>query len=383
MYNKCMGKSINKLFAIKDAYDLTNSEDLFLSAMRENCQYQYDNCSDYKKILDNNQFSPNDINTIDDLERLPFIPTAFLKKHHMYSMPESKMIVKATSSGTSGGSMSRVGVELSALIRAARMSLSVVKYRKLFTLMPCNYIMFGYKPHKSNKTAVTKTAGATTLLAPALHKTYALLYKNGKYEPDFEGVINAIKIYSKSKFPVRFMGFPSYTFFVMKLMQERGIKVSLPPKSKIMMGGGWKQFYKEAVEKDVFYKLAKEVLNVDEENIVEFYGAVEHPILYCDCKNHHFHVPAYSRVLIRDVNTFARTKNGTVGLVNLITPMINATPVLSVMTDDLGILHDASECGCGIDSPYLEIIGRVGLKDIKTCAAGAADILANSLKEAN
>ena len=45
------------------------------------------------------------------------------------------------------------------------------------------------------------------------------------------------------------------------------------------------------------------------------------------------------------------------------------------MTDDLGILHDGSECTCGLDVPYLEIIGRVAPENIKTCAAGAADIL--------
>lgn len=74
--------------------------------------------------------------------------------------------------------------------------------------------------------------------------------------------------------------------------------------------------------------------------------------------------------------TLEPVKNGEVGLVNLLTPMVKATPVLSVMTDDLGVLHDGEECGCGIASPYLEIIGRVGLKDIKTCAAGAAELLA-------
>jgi hypothetical protein len=103
---------------------------------------------------------------------------------------------------------------------------------------------------------------------------------------------------------------------------------------------------------------------------------VEHPILYCDCKNHHFHVPAYSRVIIRDVKTLERVSNGQIGLVNLITPMVKATPILSVMTDDLGVLHEGVECGCGIISPYLEIIGRIGLKDIKTCAAGAAELIA-------
>ena len=84
----------------------------------------------------------------------------------------------------------------------------------------------------------------------------------------------------------------------------------------------------------------------------------------------------YSRVIIRDVNTLEPVPNGTVGLVSLLTPLIKSTPILSVMTDDLGVLHDGSECGCGIPSPYLELIGRVGLKQIKTCAAGAAELLA-------
>jgi hypothetical protein len=54
--------------------------------------------------------------------------------------------------------------------------------------------------------------------------------------------------------------------------------------------------------------------------------------------------------------------------------MIEGTPLLSVMTDDLGILHDEG-CKCGETSPWLEIIGRVGIKDITTCAQGAEDLL--------
>ena len=80
-------------------------------------------------------------------------------------------------------------------------------------------------------------------------------------------------------------------------------------------------------------------------------------------------------MIIRDVKTLKPVKNGEVGLVNLITPMVKSMPLVSVMTDDLGVLHDGETCDCGIRSPYLEIIGRVGLENIKTCAAGAADLL--------
>ena len=48
---------------------------------------------------------------------------------------------------------------------------------------------------------------------------------------------------------------------------------------------------------------------------------------------------------------------------------------------DVGLSGDASECGCGINSPFFEIKGRVGLKEIKTCAAGAAEILSGALKK--
>ena len=45
------------------------------------------------------------------------------------------------------------------------------------------------------------------------------------------------------------------------------------------------------------------------------------------------------------------------------------------MTDDLGYLTPGEECGCGLRSPYLTILGRVGLAEIQTCAAGAAELL--------
>lgn len=361
------------LFKTSDPFDTFNTEELFVKAVKENSKYQYDNCPEYKKILESMNFKPDFIESYDDIQKIPFLPTLFFKNHNIYSMPSYKMI-KATSAGTKG-KFSNIGFDFTGLLCGLRMVLKIGKWRKLFSFIPANYIVFGYKPHRKNKTAVTKTAFGATLFTPAIRRTYALKYKKGKYVPDLEGIVKAIEKYSKSRFPLRFMGFPSYTYFVLKMMDERGKRYKLKKGSKIMLAGGWKQFYKDQVEKEVLYKLANKVLGIEEEDIIEFFGAVEHPILYCDCINHHFHVPAYSRVIIRDVESLEPVENGKIGLVNLITPMIKATPILSVVTDDLGILYDGEECGCGILSPYLEIVGRIGLKDIKTCAAGAEELI--------
>lgn len=368
----------NKLFSVKDPYDLKNTETLFTKALAENCLFQYSHCKEYTCILNRLNFDPESLcNTPDFYADLPFIPTLLFKRRKMFSLPERKLLIKATSSGTSGVNVSEIGFDFGSLLCGLKMVLTVGKKHRLFSLKPCHYIIMGYKPHRSNRTAVTKTAYGATLFTPALSRTYILKYKNGKYFPDFEGVINAVKKGEGAKLPYRFMGFPAYTYFLLKIMDEKGIQVKLPKGSKIFLAGGWKQFYAQQADKKELYALAEKVLGIGEDNITEFFGAVEHPVLYCTCKNHHFHVPIYSRVIIRDADTLKPVKNGTVGLVNLMTPMVKGTPVLSVMTDDLGILHEGSECGCGIDTPYLEIIGRVAPDNIKTCAAGAEEIIKN------
>ena len=50
-------------------------------------------------------------------------------------------------------------------------------------------------------------------------------------------------------------------------------------------------------------------------------------------------------------------------------------PLGSMITDDIAVMHDGKTCGCGITSPYFEILGRIGMSEIKTCAAGANELL--------
>ncbi len=361
----------SRLFAWKKLYDVAGTEELFVTAMRENCIFQYQNCPEYAALLDGLGFAPEELKTEADLARLPPLPTVYFKRHRLFSMPEKKLLIKATSSGTRG-LKSEIGLEWSAMVQGAKMIWRVTRHHKLLSPKPTNYLVLGYEPHKSNQTAVAKTATGYTHMAPALHREYALKYGEHGYYVDFEGVIAALGRYSRSPWPTRCMGFPSYTYFLMEKLEEQGLRFPLPKGSQIYLGGGWKQFYRQQVDKKTFYQKAWERFEIGEENIKEAFGAVEHPIYYADCPSHHFHVPVYSRVIIRDVDTLEPLPHGQMGLVNLLTPMALGCPLLSVMTDDLGILHD--ECPCGTPSPWLEIIGRVGMVDIKTCAAGADDL---------
>lgn len=374
-----MKKFINRLFLKKDPYNLEKTEKIFVNAVKENAIFHYEHSDEIKRIYDEAHFSAYHIETIEDVKNLPFIPTVYYKHHEMYSLPKKKMLISATSSGTSSGIKSHIGMDIKSLYRGLWMMIRLGKYHHLWSIKPTNYVIFGYQPSKHNKMGIAKTAYGFTWMAPAKKRTYALRYTKDGYQLDLENMKQALIQYSKGKTPVRTLGFPAYTYFLLKEMKEEGIKLHLPKGSLVTIGGGWKQFYAEKVDKMSFYALVKEVLGVDDHHIVEFFGAVEHPILYVDCREHHFHVPIYSRVFVRDPDTFEVLPEGSVGLLNLVTPMVDATPLTSVMTDDLCVLHH-EPCKCGELSPWLEIIGRVGIKDIVTCAAGAEEMLKGAEK---
>ena len=368
---------MKSLFWRRDPYDLEHTELLFFQKVITNIIFQFDNCTSYRHLLISRGFTREKLLAVSSLAELPFIPTLYFKHHCMISVPERRLLIKATSSGTSGNK-SVVGLDFQTLLAGLGMVLAVGRKHKLLSAVPCHYIVLGYEYNRHASMAVAKTAYGYTWFAPALSRTYALTYKNGNYALNLEHVKQRLICLSRQSFPVRIMGFPFHAYWLLSQMKEEGIQLKMPKRSLIAFGGGWKQHALKKVDKETMYQLIDEVLGIKEENCLEFFGAVEHPILYCACSKHHFHVPIYSRVIIRDVDTLKPVPDGTPGLVNLITPMVHSVPLVSIMTDDLGILHH--NCGCGIQSPYLELLGRVGMEDITTCAAGAESLMKTILE---
>ena len=366
--------SRQRLFWKGRPYDLPRSDEAFLRACRDNCAYHIKNCPGYAAICAAQGFSPEMLRTMEDLARIPVLPTLFFKRNALFSMPERRMAMKVTSSGTSG-SFSRIGFDWGSILSEAPMVIRLGLFHHLASPVPAHCVVLGYKPDKSNHTGVTRTMFGLTFFSPSLSRTYALNLVEGSYVPDLDAVAKALERFSRSRFPTRIVGFPSYLWFGLKRIEELGLKVTLPKGSRIILAGGWKQHYAQQVDKRTLYQLAEQVLGIPEGNMNELFGAVEHPVFYNACPRHHFHIPIYGRVIIRDPDTLEPLPMGEVGLINLISPLMTATPTLSVMTDDLGYLTPGEACGCGIESPYLTILGRVGMAGIQTCAAGAAELL--------
>ena len=290
-----------RLFYHRKIYDLQGTDALFVNAVKENILYHQTRCMPYAKILERRGFRIDDIKTVDDLYKITPIPTLFLKNHPMYSTSPRNLMFKSTTSGTSG-KKSEMGLDWPSAWCGLGMIFGTFFTHKLLSPRPTNYIVLGYQPAKRNKIGAAKTAYAVTFTAPAIHREYALKDNGSEYELNLDGLKNALVRYEKQGLPVRFMGFPAYFMFLLRELADSGIRLKLNPKSLVILAGGWKQYFTERVDKAALYAMAKEALGISEQRIREFFGAVEHPIAYFDCPEHRFHIPVYSRVIIRDEN---------------------------------------------------------------------------------
>lgn len=360
----------SRLFLHKDPYRKDGGE-LFLAALRSTVAKNAAGSEIYASMLDREGFSPEELQAEEDIARIPPIPTLYFKRNRLFCVPESKLLLRAVSSGTSG-TQSEVGFDLSSLICGLGMLWRFFRHHKLTSIIPVNYIVLGYEPAKHMRAGAVKTAHLTTKFAPALRKVYALKDNGTGYDTNIEGVRKALIRYSKSRFPVRFVGFPAYMAILLKTLEAENIQLKLSPRSAVLLGGGFKGFSDGQLSREELLDLIEKRLGVKRERCFDFYSAVEHPLAYLRCKEGKFHIPSYSRVLIRDVETLEPLSAGEAGLINFITPLVSSMPLASVMTDDIAVMG-SKPCACGNPSPYFELIGRAGIAGIKTCSAEAAE----------
>lgn len=363
-----------KIFFSRNPYNSKRADNAFLDAVRENVRFQAAHCPAYSRILESRQFLPDELKSEADLFRIPPLPTLYFKRNSLFSAPESEFALVATSSGTKGAK-STVAFDKKTLFYGFGMAARFFLHYHVVSLLPTNYIVLGYEPSKHTSIGAVKTAYGVTKFTPALSRTYALKDTGKGYEPNQIGVLEALERYAKQGFPVRFVGFPSYLYFLVSELKKRGVRYRLNPHSKILLGGGWKQFAGNEIDRNELYELVYETLGIEQAHCLEFFSAAEHPLPYCKCKNGHFHIPVYSRVIIRDAITLEPVADGMPGLLNFVTPLVNSMPLVSVMTDDIAVKRPAEDCGCGNPKPFFDLLGRASVKDVKTCAAGANERL--------
>ncbi|WP_430613429.1 hypothetical protein [Flavobacterium sp. JP2137] len=349
---------------------------LYVKALRELLLWHRDQNPFYAKYLNHYGFKPEDLQGIDDLERLPFLHANYFKTHVVTTAAQEDIALHVTSSGTTG---QRSQHHLDHWTNEAVFYISDVSQlaQGYISAQPCNYLVFNFEPFQGLKSGTATTNQKMMKYAPANQVHYALRH-NGTSGHDFDafGVVDRLLQYQAAGLPVRFLGFAAFLNFAMERLQQLGYtSLPLSADSRCLFGGGWKNHADKEIPKAEFYQKIHEFFGIPLENIRDKYGSVEHPISYVECAHHRLHLPTYERVIVRDVQTLKPLNYNEVGFAQLISPIITSMPSHSILMGDLISLHPGSDCPCGIPTPYVTIVGRAGTSKNKSCAIAASELL--------
>ena len=370
-------QNVLRLFTDFDIFDdSADAQAVFVAALKEMVAWHIEKNAFYADYLRHFGFCPEHLHRMEDCAKLPFFHANYMKTHVFTSIDASNAYKHFTSSGTTGQKSQTFFDEWSWALMSYLVARNL-SAKGFITDQPVNYLMFTYEPYPDSKLGTAASDLLLSTFAP-IHRMFFALRQDGcgGHEFDLFGTINALKEFEKEGFPVRIFGFPSFFYFTLQRMGALGMPpLQLHPESLTIFGGGWKGASDKAIPKQALYNQAQALLGIPQERCGDSFGSVEHFVPYFECPNHHFHVPVWSKVVIRDVKTLEVAGYDTPGFLNFISPYVSCYPGNSVMMGDLATLHSGERCGCGILTPYFEILGRAGTSKNKSCAIAASELL--------
>jgi phenylacetate-coenzyme A ligase PaaK-like adenylate-forming protein len=369
-------EALNRLFAEPNAYRSdSQGRDLFVQALREALFFHYEHCDAYREICRREGFAPGDLQSEADLFRVPHIMVNAFKWHTLQSLPDEQIVREFTSSGTSG-QKSHILWDEGSMKRQTLMRERIMKTLGLVDEEPVNYLIFAYAPEVSGSKGAAYAHRMYASFAPARHTTFAITGNDqGLPVFDIDRVIEALQKYEREGLPVRLIGFPAFLHETMERMLQQGIRLSFPARSLVITAGGWKDREAKRISPEQFREELQQAFALGPDRLRDVYGFVEHGVPYISCSRGNFHLPIYSRALIRRPGSLEVLDYGEKGLLQLLSPYNLAQPALSVLATDYAALHRDRECGCGLETDYIELLGRAGVQKHQGCAMTAAELL--------
>jgi hypothetical protein len=350
---------------------------LFNLAMAETSRFHVHHTPGYEHWLNANGLQVNDLDELDDWSRLPPIFASFFKQHLLIS-PTGENALELTSSGTSG-QKSRMRYDQRSLSAAQYMVERIFhEYGWINADQPCNYLLLSYEPEQSITLGTSFTDQFLCRFAPVNRVVYALRRTGDGHQFDLFGVITALQTFAEEGLPVRIFGFPAFLWQALQRMQATDVAdLKLPTGSLVFFGGGWKTQATEEIPRQELYARIHLQLGIAPKDCRDGYGAVEHAVPYIECAHHHFHVPVYSKVYVRNPVDLSVLPYGQRGLLGFVSPYISSSPAHAVVMSDLVTLHPGTSCGCGLATDWFQLHGRAGTGAARSCAMAASELLGN------
>ena len=358
-----MNETIDELIKIKPfSLGFEEKKIRFMKCISESVKYHYENCIDYQNYCKKKNFYPDNIT---DISNIPFLPVDIFKKMTLLSVPKSEIIKIIKSSATTSNLPSIIHLDRKTanrqMISLNSVMCDFIGKEKL------NFIIIdNQKTLEANDQNLSSRGSAIRGMLIFAKKFTCILDENLKLDSK---IISKLNLDTNTKTCI--FGF---TWLIHKILSENNNDENFEnffskiPESSVLHIGGWKKLSNLSIDKQQFNKECSEFFNTSYDKIIDLYGMTEQlGIVYPDCEYGHKHVPIFSEILIRDTNTLDVQSDGKSGFIQVISPIPNSYPGISLLTDDIGEILGRDDCPCGRKGTYFIFKKRSEMADPKGC----------------
>ncbi|MFX1273887.1 MAG: hypothetical protein ACFFBP_02940 [Promethearchaeota archaeon] len=398
---------------IVDALSKNYQDIEFVNLMREIITDTIDKNSVYRELANKQGYQVDNLNTIKDIETIPYIPAVSYKESgnlykKLLKIPEDQ-ILHWNCSSTTNGDPSLVGTnqqDMDFLLEMSRKAFLDFIPRDwdnarvhLFSPSPkmLNRLCMRYTKQRpiiaysgNYYTAAESMVENDYLFTFSILKALKAIIKTGKIVGGFyikqsrflEYINKNLKAMEEKKKYAAMGGSNLLILQFLKYMEDNNIQYNLGDRFDVVIGGGgWDghkaQLKYNPIPKSYFVSKISELFGVERNRVVDMYSFTECPILFgSHWSDKHedfvFHCPPYARILVRDIDTLEPlTKEGDRGFLEVLTPFgSNASVKHAVGVDDRVELISKNKCPeCGYEGSTFRVLGRYEKKEGLGCSS--------------
>jgi len=341
------------------AFSLAKSEKaaLFLERFADLTDHHMRHCGEYRKMLET---LGGDVGMAEGLESGFFLPVRLFKDFELRSVPESEVFKTLTSSGTSGGNVSRIFLDRSAATMQTKVLAKIVSEFIGSSRLPM-LVIDGPATIKDRARFSARAAAIRGFSIFAKGQTFAL---DDELQLDMDALEAFVEKHDDK--PILVFGFTSivYKHFV-EALTDRGLVLNLD-QGILIHGGGWKKLQDIAVDNATFKRRLLEVCGIPK--VHNYYGMVEQTgSIFLECEEGFLHCSNFSDVIIRDPH-FGVCANGDAGLIQLLSLLPESYPGHNLLSEDIGKIVGEDDCACGRRGKYFLVHGRAEQAEIRGCS---------------
>lgn len=331
--------------------------DLHLKYLSDLTEFHANGCAEYKIILTKLYGSQ----TIDSLEKIPFLPVRLFKHYKLLSIPQSEVLKTMTSSGTGGQAVSQIFLDKETSAMQVKALSRIMSDFLGPTRLPM--LVIDCKSTVSDRLKFSaRTAGILGFGMFGKDLEFAL---DDDMNLNVDRIQNFVKKYPNQ--PILLFGF-TFIVWLHFIKQLELLRIKLPLDNGILIhGGGWKKIQSEAVELSEFKKRLKIVSGV--QRVHNYYGMVEQTgSIFMECDQGNMHASSWSNIIIRDPITFKPMPVGQSGLIQILSVIPKSYPGHSLLSEDEGQILGVDNCLCGRLGSYFRVHGRIQDAEMRGCS---------------